>query len=175
MCQWKLEWLKYYSYERSLHKHILYRSVWALSKRFSSTTSKTFGFINTSVGFAWKFLWYIYFACNKAFLDHSVDSFAQTYPVYNKDPKVTPYLFAKMLGPHYQRSSWHKNAVTSQNPLAEGLRSGLTTTECIPTRTQLLVVSINPIQVTAVHHSLARDLPNYLMLLPNYCLIPGGK
>lgn len=42
----------------------------------------------------------------------------------------------------------------------------------IYTGSQLLVVSINPIQMTAVHHSSARGLPNYLMLLPNYCLMP---
>lgn len=41
------------------------------------------------------------------------------------------------------------------------------------THTLALVVSINPIQVTAVHHSSARGPPNYLMLLPNYCLILG--
>lgn len=38
-----------------------------------------------------------------------------------------------------------------------------------------MLVSVNPIQVTAVHHSSARGLPNYLMLLPNYRLMPGKK
>lgn len=37
---------------------------------------------------------------------------------------------------------------------------------------KLLVVNVNPIQVTAEHHSSARGLPNCLMLLLNYCLIP---